>query len=612
MGGIVGFIDVKASKEKNKILLEMLEKIKHRGPNRIIKYIDGHIALGSRQLDLVGEINSDNIINENGNLIIVGNGRIYNYEELKDELSKKGHIFKTNNEFEVVLHGVEEQGELFVKRLRGMFTFVIWNKVNKELFGARDQFGIKPFYYIDCEDLFMFGSEIKSFSPHPNFIKELNKEALKPYLTFQYSVLNETFFKNVYKLDPGHYFIYKNNKLKIKKYYEIEFKQEEQSLDECISNINKLMKETVECYKESPVAIGSFLSGGIDSSYITKLSMPAKTFSVGFENNGFNEVNEAKELSKILKIENIDQIITADMFFDKLENIQYFSDEPHANLSAVPLYFLSELAKKHVDVILSGEGADELFAGYSTYVVRKKDESYRKIPMSIRKIIGNVANNLPRFRGRQFLINNGLNLEDYYIGQAYIFSEKEANKILKDQYKKSKSINQIVYPFFKKVEDLDEITKKQYLDMHLWLPQDILLKADKMTMAHSLEVRMPFLDIKVMDLASKIPNNYKIIDNITKYPLRQSANNELPEEWVKRPKLGFPVPFYHWIREEKYCEKIKEIFKQEYVGVFFNQKQILKLLEEHYQCQKNNGRKIWTIYAFLIWYKVYFIDENEK
>lgn len=508
--------------------------------------------------------------------------------------------------------GLKNKGELFVKRLRGMFTFVIWNKVNKELFGARDQFGIKPFYYIDCEDLFMFGSEIKSFSPHPNFIKELNKEALKPYLTFQYSVLNETFFKNVYKLDPGHYFIYKNNKLKIKKYYEIEFKQEEQSLDECISNINKLMKETVECYKESPVAIGSFLSGGIDSSYITKLSMPAKTFSVGFENNGFNEVNEAKELSKILKIENIDQIITADMFFDKLENIQYFSDEPHANLSAVPLYFLSELAKKHVDVILSGEGADELFAGYSTYVVRKKDESYRKIPMSIRKIIGNVANNLPRFRGRQFLINNGLNLEDYYIGQAYIFSDKEANKILKDQYKKSKSINQIVYPFFKKVEDLDEITKKQYLDMHLWLPQDILLKADKMTMAHSLEVRMPFLDIKVMDLASKIPNNYKIIDNITKYPLRQSANNELPEEWVKRPKLGFPVPFYHWIREEKYCEKIKEIFKQEYVGVFFNQKQILKLLEEHYQCQKNNGRKIWTIYAFLIWYKVYFIDENEK
>ena len=616
MCGITGFIDKSARKEKKTIIEAMKKRIHHRGPDTNGTYVDDDIALGFVRLSIIDlEGGNQPIYNEDENYTLIYNGEIYNYQSLKSDLESLGHIFKTKTDSEVLLHGYEEYGPEFVKKLRGMFAFVIWNKEKKELFGARDHFGMKPFYYVNDDDLFIFGSEIKSFLEHPNFNKELNKEALKPYLTFQYSVLEETFFKGTYKLLPAHYFIYKNGKMDIHKYYEIEYNPIQKGYEEYMNEIHESVLESVEAHKVSDVPVGSFLSGGVDSSYITSCLRPDKSFSVGFENTGddvtFNESIIAKELSKMLEIENHTKLVSADEFFDVIDKVQYHSDEPHANLSAVPLYFLSELTRKHVTVVLSGEGADELFGGYTAYGINKSSSKYRRFcPKPFRKAFGKVASKLPKFHGRNFLVQNGLDVEDYYIGQAFIFNDNEAKDILIGEYREGKNFKEITKPYFDKVKNLDDITKMEYLDMHLWLPHDILLKADKMTMAHSIELRVPLLDKELFSLAAKIPNEYKVKNNETKYIFREASAIALPKEWYMRKKKGFPVPFAKWIREDQFYKLIEKEFNADYTNQFFNQTKLNKMLIDHKKGKDNHGRKIWTVYAFLRWYNMYFIKEK--
>ncbi len=609
MCGIVGFIDKTNKNKKEQIINNMMDKIEHRGPDSKGSFVDDVAALGFRRLSIIDLKGGDQpIYNEKGNLVITFNGEIYNFQELRKDLEAKKHVFKTNTDTEVIVHGYEEYGKDIVKKLRGMFAFVIYNKDTKELFGARDHFGIKPFYYYKQDNLFMYGSEIKSFLAHPDFKKELNKEALKPYLTFQFSALEETFFKNVFKLRPGHYFTYKDNKLSIKEYYEVKFEEENKSIDEFSNKIEDVVEKSVECHKISDVKVGAFLSGGVDSSYIVSTLMPDKTFSVGFAREHFNEIDQAKGLSDLLNIENVNKVITPDEFFDSLDKVVYYSDEPHANLSAVPLYFLSKMTKDYVTVVLSGEGADELFGGYECYAVNKTDRMYRKVPKCIRHTLGKIAFNRPWFHGRKFLVKNGLSVEEYYTGSAFIFNENEKKKVLNPEYQVGKDFREVTKPIFDKAKGLDEITKMQYLDMNLWLVDDILLKADKMTMASSLELRVPFLDRIVMDTARTIPTRYKITDDTTKYVFRKCAYKKLPEEWAKRPKWGFPVPFQYWIKEDKYYNKVKEVFESDYTKEFFNQEELLKMLEDHRNNKKPNARKIYTMYIFLLWYKKYFIE----
>lgn len=611
MCGITGFIDKSSTKDKNKIIDKMMDRIIHRGPDSSGKYIDESVALGFRRLSIIDLKTGDQpIYNEDKTMVITFNGEIYNFQDLKKELQKKGHVFKTNTDTEVILHGYEEYNKQIVKKLRGMFAFVIWDIKNKTLFGARDHFGIKPFYYYNTDEVFIYGSEIKSFLEHPNFKKELNKEALRPYLTFQFSALDETFFKNVFKLKEGHMFTYKDGKMNIEEYYDVIYEAINKSDDEFISEIEDKIEKSVECHKISDVKVGAFLSGGVDSSYIVSTLMPNKTFSVGFERKNFNEIDQAKGLSDILKIENINKVITPEEFFDSLEDVMYHSDEPHANLSAVALYHLSKLAKKHVKVVLSGEGADELFGGYDCYAFSKDELKYRKLPKFIRHPLGKIAFNRPWFHGKKFLVRNGLSVEEYFTGSSYIFSEKEKKKVLNKEYFNGKDFHEITKPYFDKVKDLDEISKMQYVDMHLWLVEDILLKADKMTMANALELRVPILDRVVMDTARTIPTNLKISHNTTKYIFRQAAYKKLPEEWAKRPKWGFPVPFHYWIQEDKYYNIVKEMFEKPFVSEFFNQKELLKMLDIQKAGKKPYGRKIYTIYCFLIWYNKYFINEN--
>lgn len=611
MCGFSGFVD--NIQNKSKVLEKMMERIVHRGPDEKGEYLDSDVALGFRRLSIIGVSNGmQPLYNEDRSLVLVFNGEIYNYKELREKLLEKGHVFKTSTDSEVLIHLYEEYKEKMVNKLRGMFAFVIWDVDKKELFAARDHFGIKPLYYTEVVEgsnkSFIFGSEIKSFLEHPNFKKEVNKNALKPYLTFQYSVLDETFFKGVFKLKPGHFMTYKNEKLEIKQYWDINFKQENITLKESVNRIQEVVDESVKVHSESEVAVGAFLSGGVDSSYIVSNLMPEKTFSVGFKQEQFNETSLASDLSNMLGIENIQKTLTAEECFEKLHDIQYYMDEPQSNPSSIPLYFLSELAREHVTVVLSGEGADEIFGGYEWYDEDEKLKEYKKLPLYIRKPLGLVAKKLPHFKGRTTIIRGGCPVEDHFIGQALIFEEKEAKSILKNRYKDSLSIENITKPVYDNVKNQDDITKKQYLDLKLWLAGDILLKADKMSMAHSLELRVPFLDKEVMKVGESIPTKYKIDKTNTKVALREAAKKKLPKEWAKREKKGFPVPIRYWFKDEKYYDIIKESFTSEYANEFFETKKIVKLLDEHFNGKKNNARKIYTIYTFLVWYEKFFIN----
>lgn len=610
MCGFVGFLD-NDKYEKKDIITQMSNEIIHRGPDSAGFFIEDNIALGFRRLSIIDlDGGSQPITNEDDTVVITFNGEIYNYMELRAELIDKGHTFKTNADTEVILHGYEEFGEGIVSKLRGMFAFVIYDKKTNTLFGARDYFGIKPFYYTIMDGAFIFGSEIKSFLKHPKFKKELNKDALKMYLIFQYSVLEETFFKNVYKLKQGHYFKYSNNNLEIKQYFTPEYESKELEQSECEKIISETIENSVEYHQISDVEVGGFLSSGVDSSYIISVAKPQKTYTVGFAKDGFDETSYAKDLSDILEITNKSKLISTDEFFDILPEVQFHSDEPHANLSAVPLYYLAQLAAKDVKVVLSGEGADELFGGYITYTESTLAKAYKKLPQGLRNVALKVAQKLPKVHGVNFFIRNAKNIEDSYIGQAFIMGNEEANSILTDKYKTDMRYQDITKPYFDKVKDKDNVIKKMYLDMNLWLPNDILLKADKMTMAHSLELRVPYLDKVLFNVARTLNSKQLINGETTKYAFRNCAFKKIPEEWAKRPKLGFLVPFVSWIKEEKYYKIVREFFNEEFVSEFFNRKMLLDMLDNHYNNQGNYGRKIYTIYSFLIWYKEYFIKIN--
>ncbi|MBR6384516.1 MAG: asparagine synthase (glutamine-hydrolyzing) [Ruminococcus sp.] len=617
MCGIVGFTNSIGNAEKT--LGDMMDRIKHRGPDAEGKYIDSDIALGHRRLSIIdtGESGNQPIFNEDGNIVIVFNGEIYNYRELRESLREKGHVFKTNTDTEVLVHGYEEYGTELLGKLRGMFSFVIWDKNEKQLFGARDFFGIKPMYYAFMGKSFMFGSEIKSFLDHPDFKKELNTSALENYLTFQYSPTKETFFKNVYKLLPAHYFILKDRKFTVKPYWDVCFNEEKGlTVEEWAEKISETFHDSVRAHKIADVEVGSFLSSGVDSSYVAAVADVDKTFTVGFgTDEKYNEISFAKEFSEAIGKANDSKVITPEEYWGILEKIQYHMDEPLADPSAVALYFVCNTASKKLKVVLSGEGADEIFGGYNVYS-DPDGTLYDKLPKGIRRGIGHIAEKLPEKRGVNFFVRKGKSVEERFVGNAYIFSPEKRKEILK--IKTSAPNPQIITkPYFNRVFNKDDVTKMQYLDLHMWLAGDILLKADKMSMANSLELRVPFLDREIMSLAEKIPTECRVTRSkktdetkyITKYAMRLAAKKDTPEQTAKtasKKKLGFPVPIRVWLKEDKYYQIVREAFESENSRKFFNTDSIVKLLDDHRDGKADNSRKIWTVFTFLVWYKVYF------
>ncbi len=613
MCGFVGFTN--NINDNGTVLEKMMDRIVHRGPDSSGKFVDDNMALGFRRLSIIDlEDGSQPMFNEDKSLVLVFNGEIYNHLELREELSGKGHIFVNKSDSEVILHGFEEWGEDVVNKLRGMFAFVIFNRVEKTLFGARDMFGIKPFYYTVMNGSFIFGSEIKAFLEHPEFKKELNEDALGHYLSFQYSPTEETFFKNVYKLPPAHSFYFKDGRMSKKRYFKPEFKEEPGVLDYYADKVDEAVRESVKAHKIADVEVGSFLSSGIDSSYIAEAANVDKTFTVGFESKDgdrYNEIHYAENFAKTIGVKHISKVITPAEYWETFPKIQYHMDEPLADPAAIALYFVSKLASEHVKVVMSGEGADELFGGYRIYEEPITLTAYDKLPFAIRRAVSKVCEHLPQKHGINYLVRRGKTIEERFIGNANIFSKKERDKILKSEISKNASAPKILCDkFYKEVADKDDITKMQYLDINMWLMGDILLKADKTSMANSLELRVPFLDKKVMALAQTIPLNCRVNTKTTKLALRKAAEKTLPKLTATKDKLGFPVPIREWLKEDGYYNTVKEAFKGEIAEKYFNTELLTNMLDTHKAGKEDLSRKIWTVYTFLVWYNEFFVKEN--
>ncbi len=610
MCGFAGFFETDSvAYDRDAVIEKMSETIAHRGPDSDGKFVDGRAALGFRRLSIIDLAGGDQPIStEDGRYVIVFNGEIYNYRELRDGLIKEhGVAFKTNSDTEAILRTYAVYGNETASRLRGMFAFVIYDTERHTLYGARDYFGIKPFYYGKFDGALLFGSEIKSFLAHPKFKKEVNPDALKMYLEFQYSPLKETIFKNVFKLTPGHYFTYENGEFREVEYFKPTYDPEKRSFDNAVKLIDETVHSSVEYHQIADVEVGAFLSGGVDSSYVVSDAKPMKTYSVGFKVEGFDETGLAEDLCKILKITHKKKEITPDEFFDALPHVQYHSDEPHANLSAVPLFYLSELAARDVKVVLSGEGADEFFGGHDWYIQSGVSKAYKKLPMGMRKFFAATLGKIPQRHVKKFFTSNAERVEDTYIGQAFIMNDEEANRILAEKYRSSLSFKDVTRPYYEEVKGCDDLTKKLYLDMNLWLPYDILLKADKMTMAHSLELRVPYLDREVWRVARSLTSKQKTHGRHTKIAFRKAALSHIPLDWANRKKAGFMVPFRVWIKDEKYASYVRGMFEKDFTSEFFDRAALISLLDDHVAGKRNNAREIYTVLSFLIWYEQYFV-----
>lgn len=609
MCGICGFTGNNIKQEE--VLNKMMERIHHRGPDGGGSFIDHDVALGFRRLSIIDlDHGSQPMTNETGNLVITFNGEIYNYREIRVELEKKGHVFANNADTECLVHGYEEYGTDLLSHLRGMFAFVIWDKQKKEMFGARDFFGIKPFYYSILQGNLVYGSEIKSIIEHPLYEKKVNTQALEQYLTFQYSVLEETFFKDVYKLMPGHFFIFKDGEMKITRYFDPLLKPDEtMDYEELVQKIDSTMKESIRYHMVSDVEVASLLSSGVDSSYVAANFHGAKTFTVGFDYEKYNEIPYAKELSEKIGIENFSKVITTEEFWSELPKIQYFMDEPLADPAAAALYFVDREAANQVKVVLSGEGADEFFGGYNIYHEPISLSGYQKLPRGLRKTLAAIAEILPyKVKGRGFLIRGSKTVEERFIGNAQIFTVKERNRVLKHTFLDAQPMS-LTKPFYDKVSGLGDISKMQYIDINFWLIGDILLKADKMSMAHSLESRVPFLDKEVFELASRIPDKFKVDAGNTKIAFREAAHRHLADKVAQKKKLGFPVPIRIWLKEEEYYNIVKEAFTSQVAEKFFCTDELMKLLQDHKAGKRDYSRHIWNVYMFLVWHKEYFTEE---
>lgn len=613
MCGFAGFTNY--IKDDGTVLEKMMDRIVHRGPDSAGKYVDEDVALGFRRLSIIDLAEGDQpMFNEDGSMVLVFNGEIYNFKDLREELIAAGHTFKNRSDSEVLIHGYEEWGTELVKRLRGMFAFVIFDKRDKSIFAARDMFGIKPFYYTFMENSFIFGSEIKSFLEHPDFKKELNEEALAHYLSFQYSPAEETFFKNVYKLPPAHYFTFKEGKMETVRYWKPEFNPQDGVLEYYADLTDKAVRESVAAHKIADVEVGSFLSSGIDSSYIAEAANVDKTFTVGFESpdgDRYNEIHFAKDFADTIGVENISKVITPEEYWGNFGKIQYHMDEPLADPAAIALYFVSKLASEHVKVVMSGEGADELFGGYRIYQEPITLTAYDALPFCIRRVISKICEHLPQKHGINYLVRRGKTIEERFIGNANIFSKKERDLLLKSDASRNAAEPKILCDkFYSEVKDKDTVTKMQYLDINMWLMGDILLKADKTSMANSLELRVPFLDKKVMEFAQTIPLNNRVNTVTTKLALRKAAEKTLPKRTATKDKLGFPVPIRVWLKEEQYYNLVKETFTSPAAEKYFDTARLVALLDLHKSGKADVSRKIWTVYTFLVWYEQFFIKEN--
>ena len=613
MCGIAGFMG--QVENRADVIRNMTEVITHRGPDSDGFFTDDNISMGFRRLSIIDlGAGHQPIYNEDKSLVLTFNGEIYNYKDLRKELIAKGHKFYTDTDSEVLVHGFEEWKEDMLPKLRGMFGFAIYNTKDSSLFIARDFFGIKPMHYTQIGNDFVYASEIKSILEYPKFEKKFNRKALDSYLSFQYAVPPETFFEGVYCLMPGHYLWYKDGEVETTRYFEARFNpDEEMTEEEAVDRIEKVFENSVNAHKIADVEVGCFLSSGVDSSYVSTYFADQKTFTVGFDfGEKYNEISWAKNLSEKIGVEHHTHLISSEEFWDAVPTVQYHMDQPLADPSCIALYFVSRLASHYVKVVLSGEGADELFGGYTCYNDPRVFKIYQTIvPHCIRKAIRAICRKLPDIKGRDYLIRACDKLEERYIGNAFMYDYKQKQELLKDPSIATRP-QDLTRKYYYRCRKYDDVTKMQYLDINMWMVGDILLKADRMSMANSLELRVPFLDKEVFKVASSLPTKLRCNKHNTKYAMRKAAVRHMPEATAEKEKLGFPVPTRVWLRDEKYYNVVKTKFKGKTAEKFFNTDVLVSWLDSHFSGKEDNSRRVWTIYVFLVWYDIYFDEDSEK
>ena len=612
MCGLCGFTG--RVNERDTVLEKMTEVITHRGPDSVGYYKDDCISMGFRRLSII-DLDKGNqpIYNEDKSLVLTFNGEIYNYRELREELIALGHSFYTETDSEVLIHSFEEWGEKMLDRLRGMFGFAVYSKKDGSVFIARDFFGIKPMHYAVIDGQLVYGSEIKSILEFPLYKKSFNRRALDNYLSFQYVVPPETFFEGIYCLLPGHYLWYRDGSVKTTRYFEPTFAPDKSMTEkEAADKIEAAFENSVNAHKISDVEVGCFLSSGVDSSYVSTYFADQKTFTVGFDfGERYNEISWAEGLSKEIGVEHHTHLIGSEEFWSAVPKVQYHMDQPLADPSCIALYFVSKLASEYVKVVLSGEGADELFGGYTVYNEPHVFSAYQHIvPKGLRYALARKAKKWPHVKGRGYIMRGARKTEDKFIGNAFMYDDEEKRRILKDPSIVTRP-QELCKKFYDRVKGYDEVTKMQYLDINLWMVGDILLKADRMSMANSLELRVPFLDREVFKVARTIPTKLRIAHGTTKYALRQAALRHLPKATAQKKKLGFPVPTRVWLKDKKYYDRVREMFTSETAEKFFNTDLIVSYLDDHFNGREDNSRKVWTIYVFLLWYGIFFGDDDK-
>lgn len=642
MCGICGFVCKKEKKEEEgaagqkeraAVLEEMMNAIRHRGPDDGRMYLNGQAALGFRRLSILDpEGSAQPMQNEAGDQIVAFNGEIYNYRELRAELSELGYRFRTEGDAEVLLHGYGQWGEKLPERLRGMFAFAIWDVRKKELFLARDFFGIKPLYYTLADGTFLFASEIKSILEYPGVPRILNENALEQYLSFQYSVLEETFFRGIYRLEPGTWLRCgaDSQTVTLHRYFRPELVPGQEgrrwphALEDArwAEEIRRLMQESVKLHGRADVEVGAFLSGGVDSAFITALlsqesgrqgtgkrdcAYGKRAYTVGFgpEDSRYDEISRAGRIAETCGLAHRSRRIEEEEFWEAVPEVLYYLDEPLGDASAVALYFLAREAARDVKAVISGEGADELFGGYRIYCEPKSLELYQKLPEKFRKTAACLARKLPDVKGKQFLIRGSMKVEERFIGNAKIFTCEERCALLKHPAQEV-SPARFLEQDYRRTLGMRDADRMQEIDLRHWLAGDILLKADRMSMAHSLELRVPFLDREVFALARRLPARQKQRGGETKWALRLAASRYLPREAAFRAKLGFPVPLRLWLREPYARTRMEAVFTGPAAEKYFSREELFRLLEEHYEGKRDNSRKLWTVYAFCVWYQIYF------
>ena len=573
-------------------------------------YRDESIFLGYNQVTM--DAPPEGKIFEKERVVIVFDGAIYNVKELRAKLEDSGYSFSTTLETEVLLAMYMDQKEKMLDQLRGMFSLLIWDKEEKELFGARDPFGIKPFFYLESEAGLSVSGEVKYLVDGEK--EELNIEGLHHYLTYQYVPEPQVMQQEIKRLQPGHYLTKRPGEPMVTNtYWKPSFNPSERVSNSQLKEIRDTVRDSVHTHVQSDRPIGAFLSGGVDSNAVVALAKEIhptiQTFTVGFERDGYSEIDIAKNTALQLGVDNHHYVVGIDEFMEELPNIIGEMETPVADPAAIPLYFISREAKKQVDVILSGEGADELFGGYNIYREPNSLRMFHYVPKSMHSMLNQLAEKLPEgMRGKSFIERGTTPLEDRFIGNAKLFNETEKASVLKN-YKAENDYRKITEPLYNQVSHYPDIQKMQYIDLHTWVPGDILVKANRMTAAHGLEIRTPFMDRKVFEVASKLTPDQCVTKETTKYMLREAMRGIVPDSVLYNRKLGFPVPIRHWLQNELY-EWAKNLIEESPTDHLFNKEYVLELLEAHRFGKIDYSRKIWAVLVFIIWHQQYMEQEN--